>query len=63
MFLLLVFQIVTIFNLIGAQQENPNIVFILVDDWGWANVGYHRGASNEEVDTPNIDRLVAEERP
>ena len=60
MFLLLVFQIVAIFNLIGAQQQNPNIVFILVDDWGWANAGYHREASNEEVVTPNIDNLVEE---
>jgi arylsulfatase I/J len=25
-----------------AQQSKPNLVFMLVDDWGWANVGYHR---------------------
>eukprot|EP00936_MAST-01D_sp_MAST-1D-sp1_P000995 g995.t1 len=31
------------------------------DDWGWANVGYHRkesGAPTREVQTPNIDALV-----
>ena len=38
----------------------PNIVFMLVDDWGWANVGYHRDPPTKEVVTPNIDRLVKE---
>jgi arylsulfatase I/J len=34
---------------------------LLADDYGWANVGYHRTESNSttrEVDTPNIDSLV-----
>ena len=35
------------------------MVFNLIDDWGWANVGYHRDASFNEVVTPNIDALVA----
>ena len=43
----------------GAKLQKPNIVFVLVDDWGWANVGYHR-PKNSEVRTPNIDRLVKE---
>ena len=38
----------------------PHIVFMLVDDWGWANVGYHRDPPTREVDTPNIDSLVKE---
>jgi len=40
----------------------PDLVFVLVDDWGWANVGVHRQASwpgNNETLTPNIDRLIA----
>ena len=36
----------------------PHIVFMLVDDWGWANAGYHRNPSTPEVVTPNIDNLV-----
>ena len=36
----------------------PNIVMMLVDDWGWANVGYHRNPPTKEVVTPNIDSLV-----
>lgn len=33
---------------------------ILVDDWGWANVGYHRHPPTNEVVTPNMDRLCKE---
>ena len=35
----------------------PNIVFVLADDLGWADVGYN-GATFYE--TPNIDRLASE---
>lgn len=35
----------------------PNIVFILLDDMGWRDVGF---AGNKFVETPHIDRLAAE---
>jgi len=43
-----------------AAAQKPHLVFLLVDDWGWANVGYHRDPPTEEVVTPNIDSLVRE---
>jgi len=38
----------------------PNILMILADDFGWANVGYHRNPPTNDVQTPNIDELVKE---
>ena len=43
---------------VEQAMEKPHIVFMLVDDWGWANVGYHRKPPTPEVVTPNIDNLV-----
>jgi arylsulfatase B len=36
--------------------ERPNIVILLADDLGWADVGYHGG----KIDTPSVDRLARE---
>lgn len=39
----------------------PHIMLILVDDWGWNNVGYHRSGQplRNETHTPTIDALAA----
>ncbi len=37
-------------------RSRPNIIFILTDDQGWADIGYH----DSDVRTPNLDRLAAE---
>ena len=42
----------------GYVTKQPHIIFMMVDDWGWANVGYHRNPQTPEVVTPNIDSLV-----
>ena len=36
--------------------ERPNVIIMLADDLGWADVGYHGG----DIDTPSLDRLAAE---
>lgn len=39
-----------------AQGAAPNIVYIISDDGGWKDVGYH----GSDIKTPNIDRLAVE---
>ncbi|MEQ1824541.1 MAG: sulfatase-like hydrolase/transferase [Pirellula sp.] len=42
-------------SLAQAQQSRPNILVIVADDLGYADVGVHRGC---EVPTPNLDALA-----
>ena len=43
----------------AAAASLPHLMYFLVDDWGFADVGFHRPGFNETI-TPNIDALVAE---
>ena len=38
----------------GFATERPNILFLIADDLGWADVGWH----GSEIKTPNLDRLA-----
>ncbi|MGB5262956.1 MAG: sulfatase-like hydrolase/transferase, partial [Lutimonas sp.] len=44
-------------SLISYGQEKPNIILILTDDQGWADVGFN-GAT--DIPTPHLDRLASE---
>lgn len=39
-----------------AQQTKPNVLFIVIDDMGWRDVGYN---GSQLVPTPNLDRLAS----
>ena len=40
----------------AGAAERPNVVIMVADDLGWADVGFHGG----DIDTPSLDRLAAE---
>jgi arylsulfatase I/J len=44
---------------VGAVAPQPHIFMVLVDDWGWNDVGFHH-EENRDIRTPNIDALVQE---
>jgi len=41
----------------AARRKRPNIIYVLADDLGWAELGCYGNSFNE---TPNIDRLAAQ---
>ena len=43
------------FNLCSQAAKQPDIVFFLIDDLGYADCGFNGG---KEIKTPNIDRLA-----
>ncbi len=40
-----------------SSAARPNVIVLVADDLGWADVGYH---GNTQIDTPSLDRLAAE---
>lgn len=39
-----------------SESKQPNILFLLADDYGYHDIGYH----GSEIKTPNLDKLSAE---
>ena len=44
----------------SAQQQKPNILFILADNVGYGDIGVYGGGELRGAPTPRIDRLAAE---
>jgi arylsulfatase len=47
-------------SLAAQNQSKPNIVFILVDNLGWGELGVYGGGILRGAPTPRIDKLAAE---
>jgi arylsulfatase I/J len=46
---------------LATEKQLPHIFFVVVDDFGWAEVGYHQSETTAgEARTPGIDALVRE---
>jgi len=42
-------------NSLGAESKKPNILFIVGDDMGYADVGFH---CCKDIPTPNLDAFA-----
>ena len=40
-----------------AADDRPNVIVMVADDLGWADVGFH---GNQIIETPSLDRIAAE---
>ena len=54
----LIFLLLLSFPLYAEKKPKPNIVFFLVDDLGWSDVGCYGSKFHE---TPAIDQMAKEE--
>ena len=41
---------------VASAQDKPNIVYILVDNWGWGDIALQGGT----IPTPRIDELASQ---
>ena len=40
--------------------RRPHVLFVLVDDFGWADAGWHRPPGYKDVQTPVMNSMVAQ---
>jgi hypothetical protein len=43
-----------------AQQKRPNVVMLMSDDTGWADLGCYLGGAALGHPTPNLDQIAKE---
>ena len=48
--------ILLLYITLSETTTQPHILFVLADDYGWNDIGYH----GSEIKTPNLDELAAE---
>ena len=50
------FDVGAIQNILIIIENRPNVIFILADDYGFNDIGYH----GSEIKTPQMDQLSSE---
>ncbi|KAJ7392561.1 hypothetical protein OS493_010208 [Desmophyllum pertusum] len=50
------FHLTNLSTFVASASSQPNILFVLVDDLGWSDVGFH----GSKIKTPNVDKLASE---
>ena len=45
-----------LFTSVNGAASPPHILFVVADDIGWSDVGFH----GSKIQTPNIDKLASE---
>jgi len=48
--------VLTLANGLARGQDKPNIIVILADDLGWADIGH----DEVQIDTPHLDKLITQ---
>ena len=51
----IIFMVVFYNSTVAQPAGKPNIIIVLDDDLGWADVGYN---GNRCLETPNVDKLA-----
>jgi len=57
---LLTITLLGLANLANAESSKPNIVLLLMDNFGWGEVGVYGGGELRGAPTPNIDSIAHE---
>mgnify|MGYP001794491143 FL=1 len=53
--MMLTVAVFLLLTLVVTAVQKPNIIFIIADDYGWNDIGYH----GSEIKTPHLDKLAA----
>ena len=57
---LIVAGVLTLISVTSQAQEKPNVVFMMMDNLGWGEIGCYGGGSLRGAETPRLDKLARE---
>ncbi len=59
-FLMMIFLLITPIHAANKSDQKPNIVLVLMDNFGYGEIGVYGGGVMRGAPTPNIDSIAAE---